>query len=212
MYIPKLNEVTDEPTLWALMREFNFALLISSDAAGVPFATPVPFTMDESKRVLRTHIAKANPQWKHLEPDRDVLVVFQAEHALISPRWYESSPQVPTWNYATVHAYGRPRILEFAELRAQLGALMDHHAHTDHMRDLPEEFVDRLQNGIVGIEVAVMKLEGKFKLSQNKSEQDQRNVIQHLDQQGELERGVAARMQANLENVNPENVNLGAKS
>jgi transcriptional regulator len=202
MYIPKLNEVTDDPTLWALMRKFNFALLISNDGTGVPFATPVPFTMDEGRRVLRTHIARANPQWKHLEPEREVLVVFQAEHALISPRWYESSPQVPTWNYATVHAYGRPRILDAAELRAQLGALMDHHAHTDDMHDLPEEFVDRLQNGIVGIEVTVTRLEGKFKLSQNKSERDQRNVIEHLEAQGKLEQGMAARMKANLENMN----------
>jgi transcriptional regulator len=204
MYIPKLYEVTDEPTLWAFMRQFNFALLISSDAAHVPFATPVPFTMDEGRRVLRTHIARANPQWRQLEPKREVLVVFQAEHALISPRWYESSPQVPTWNYATVHAYGRPRILEVTELRAQLEALMDHHAHADDMRNLPEEFVDRLQAGIVGIEVTVTRLEGKFKLSQNKSERDQRNVIDHLEAQGELERGVAARMKANLENTNLE--------
>jgi transcriptional regulator len=204
MYIPKLYEVTDEPTLWAFMRQFNFALLISSDAAHVPFATPVPFTMDEGKRVLRTHIARANPQWRQLEPEREALVVFQAEHALISPRWYESSPQVPTWNYATVHAYGRPRILDPAELRTQLEALMDHHAHADDMHNLPEEFVNRLQNGIVGIEVTVTRLEGKFKLSQNKSERDQRNVIEHLEAQGELERGVAARMKANLENMNLE--------
>ena len=198
MYIPTWNHVTDEPTLWALMREFNFALLISSHD-DVPFATPVPFTLDEPNCKLSTHIARANPQWQHLSSDRDVLIVFQAQHAFVSPRWYEQSPQVPTWNYATVHAYAKPRILDAVELRAQLEALMAHHAHADYMATLSDEYVARMQNGIVGIEFTDVRLEGKFKLSQNKTEQDQKNVIAHLDAQGELERGIAARMRANLE-------------
>jgi transcriptional regulator len=197
MYIPKSNEITDEPVLWALMREFNFALLISSQN-DVPFATPVPFTQDETKRTLSTHIARANPQWQHLSPDREVLIVFQAEHALISPRWYEHAQSVPTWNYATVHAYAKPRILEPDELRSQLIALMAHHAHTDYMANLSEDYLAGMQKGIVGLEFTDVRLEGKFKLSQNKSVQDQRNVATHLDAQGELERGVAARMRVNL--------------
>ncbi len=197
MYIPKFNQVTDEPILWALMREFNFALLISSHN-DVPFATPVPFTQDESTRTLRTHVAKANPQWQHLSPDRDALIVFQAEHALISPRWYEQAKNVPTWNYATVHAYAKPRILEPEELRAQLTALMARHAHTDHMESLPEDYLAGMQNGIVGLEFTDVRLEGKFKLSQNKSVQDQKNVVAELDRQGELERGIAERMRVNL--------------
>lgn len=197
MYIPKFNQITDEPTLWALMREFNFALLISS-VENLPFATPVPFTLDEAKRTLSTHIARANPQWKQLSPDREVLIVFQAEHAFVSPRWYELSPQVPTWNYATVHAYARPRILNDDELRAQITALMAQHGHADHMASLPEEYLVKMQNGIVGLEFSDVRLEGKFKLSQNKTVQDQKNVIAHLSAEGELERGVAARMRANL--------------
>jgi transcriptional regulator len=197
MYIPKWNQVTDEPILWALMREFNFALLISSHD-DVPFATPVPFTQDEARRTLRTHIARANPQWQHLSPDREVLIVFQAEHALVSPRWYEQALSVPTWNYATVHAYARPRILESEELRAQLTALMSHHAHTDHMESLSEEYLAGMQKGIVGLEFTDVRLEGKFKLSQNKTVQDQRNVVAQLEQQGQLERGIAARMRSNL--------------
>lgn len=198
MYIPTFNHVTDEPTLWALMREFNFALLISSHD-GLPFATPVPFTLDEPNRKLSTHIAKANPQWQHLSAQQEVLIVFSAQHALVSPRWYESAPNVPTWNYATVHAYARPRIMDAAELRAQLEALMAHHAHADHMASLSDEYISRMQNGIVGLEFFDVRLEGKFKLSQNKTVQDQQNVIAHLDAQGELERGIAARMRANLE-------------
>ncbi len=196
MYIPKFNQVTDEPTLWALMREFNFALLISS-RDDLPFATPVPFTLDEPNRKLSTHIARANPQWQHLSPDRDALIVFQAEHALISPRWYEHAQSVPTWNYATVHVYARPRIMSPEELRAQLVGLMDHHAHADYMAGLPEEYLAGMQKGIVGLEFTDVRLEGKFKLSQNKTARDQQSVIDHLDAQGELERGVAARMREN---------------
>jgi transcriptional regulator len=198
MYIPSINRVTDEPPLWQLMREFNFAMLITAPD-GVPFATPVPFVADETTRRLSTHIAKANPQWQHLEPNREVLIVFQAEHALISSRWYETAPEVPTWNYATVHVYATPRILEGAEARAQVEALMSHHAHDHEMNQLPEDYVTKMLSALVPIEFVVTRLEGKFKLSQNKSEQNQRNVVAQLEGQGELERGVAARMKARLE-------------
>ena len=197
MYIPAFNRVTDEPTLWALMREFNFALLISSQN-DVPFATPVPFTLDEPNRRLSTHVARANPQWQHLSPDRDALIVFQAEHALVSPRWYEQAQSVPTWNYATVHAYARPRVMTPDELRAQLTALMAHHAHADDMAGLSEEYLAGMQKGIVGLEFTDVRLEGKFKLSQNKTARDQHSVASHLERQGELERGIAARMRENL--------------
>jgi transcriptional regulator len=198
MYIPAFNRVEDESVCWALMREFNFALLVTAPD-GVPFATSVPFTMLEAERKITTHVARANPQWRHLEPDREVLIVFQGEHAFVSPRWYEHAPQVPTWNYATVHAYAKPRIMNQEETRSQLEELMHQHAHADHMQTLPDEFVTKLQNGIVGLEFSITRIEGKLKLSQNKSQHDQRSVIQHLETQGELERGVAARMKANLE-------------
>jgi transcriptional regulator len=198
VYIPAFNKVEDETVCWALMREFNFALLVTAPQ-GVPFATSVPFTMLETERKVTTHVAKANPQWQHLEPDREVLIVFQGEHAFVSPRWYEHAPQVPTWNYAIVHAYAKPRILSAQETRAQLEVLMEEHAHADHMASLPDEFVTKLQNGIVGLEFSITRLEGKLKLSQNKSQQDQRNVIRQLETQGELERGIAARMRQNLE-------------
>jgi transcriptional regulator len=198
MYLPTYARVEDETVSWSLMREFNFALLVTAPE-GIPFATPVPFTISEAHRKLSTHVAKANPQWQSLQPDREVLVVFQGEHAFVSPRWYESSPQVPTWNYATVHVYAKPRILDFAETRAQLEALMEVHGHAPDMAELPEAYLQKMQNGIVGIELAVTRLEGKFKLSQNKSQADQRNVSAHLEESHSLERGVAARMKANLE-------------
>jgi transcriptional regulator len=198
MYIPTYSRIEDEAVSWAIMREFSFALLITAPD-GVPFATPVPFTILETERKITTHVSRANPQWQHLQPDREALIVFQGDHAFISPRWYESNPQVPTWNYATVHAYATPRLMNLAETRAQLEALMGAHDHASDMAALPEEYLTKMQHGIVGIEFSVTKLEGKLKLSQNKSVRDQQNVVQHLTQQGEPERGVAKLMRANLE-------------
>jgi transcriptional regulator len=193
MYIPKFNEVTEEAPLWDLMREFNFAMLITAPD-GIPFATSIPFTPLENTRKLTAHVARANPQWQHLETAKEVLVVFQAEHALISSRWYEKHPNVPTWNYATVHVYGKPRLLNADETRAQLIALMEQHGHGTDMTSLSEKYKTGMQNELVGFEIDITRLEGKFKLSQNRSKQDQQNVIAKLEQQGELERRIAGRM------------------
>jgi transcriptional regulator len=193
MYIPKFNEVTEEAPLWDLMREFNFAMLITAPD-GIPFATSIPFTPLENTRKLTAHVARANPQWQHFKTAKEILVVFQAEHALISSRWYEKYPNVPTWNYATVHVYGKPRLLNADETRAQLIALMEQHGHGADMTALSEKYKTGMQNELVGFEIDITRLEGKFKLSQNRSKQDQQNVIAKLEQQGELERRIAGRM------------------
>jgi transcriptional regulator len=194
MYIPKHFAVTEPAPLWELMRQFNFALLITAPD-GVPFASSIPFTPLEADNKLTAHLARANPQWQHLENASEVLVVFQAEHALVSSRWYDSAPNVPTWNYATVHAYGKARLLTETQTRSQLEALMQQHGHATEMADLSEKYLEGMQKGIVGFEVVGLRLEGKFKLSQNKTDLDRQNVKAALEQQGELERGVAARME-----------------
>ena len=193
MYIPAHNALTEEAPLWDLMREFNFAVLITAPN-GIPFATSIPFTPIKETRKLTAHVARANPQWQHFETAKEVLVVFQAEHALISSRWYEKHPNVPTWNYATVHVYGLPRLLNAEETRAQLTALMEHHGHGTDMNALSEKYKTGMQNELVGFEIDVTRIEGKFKLSQNRSKQDQKNLIAKLEEQGELERGIADRM------------------
>ena len=197
MYIPAYSSMTETDS-WALMREHAFALLVTAPD-GVPFATSVPFTIIKESRTLLTHVSIANPQWRHVQPEREVLVIFQAEHAFVSSRWYESAPQVPTWNYATVHAYATPRILETDELHAQLEGLMQTYGHAADMTALPADYLERMQKGIVGIGLQVTRLEGKQKLSQNRTEADQRGAIAQLETQGELERAVAARMRVNLE-------------
>ncbi len=193
MYIPAFNAVTEEAPLWEVMREFNFAMLITAPD-GIPFATSIPFTPLEQTRTLTAHVARANPQWQHFATAKEVLVVFQAEHAMISSRWYEKHPNVPTWNYAIVHVYGTPRLLDADETRAQLVALMKKHGHTADMNALSEKYLIGMQNELVGFEIAITRIEGKFKLSQNRSKQDQHNVIAKLEDQGELERGIAKRM------------------
>jgi transcriptional regulator len=193
MYIPNHNAVTEEAPLWDVMREFNFAMLITAPD-GIPFATSIPFTPLEQTRKLTAHVAKANPQWQHFETAKEVLVVFQAEHAMISSRWYEKHPNVPTWNYATVHVYGTPRLLNADETRAQLLALMEKHGHSSDMNALSEKYLNGMQNELIGFEIDITRIEGKFKLSQNKTKQDQENVIAKLEQLGELERGIAKRM------------------
>ena len=197
MYIPAYSSMTEDDA-WALMREFPFALLVTAPD-GVPFATSVPFTVLEESSKLLTHVAIANPQWRHLQPDLEVLIIFRAEHAFVSSRWYESQPNVPTWNYAIVHAYAKPRILEPEELHAQLEGLMHSYGHAADMTALPADYVDRMQKGIVGIGLDVTRLEGKQKLSQNRTAADQHGVVAQLETQGELEQAVAARMRANLE-------------
>lgn len=193
MYIPAFNAVTEEAPLWEVMREFNFAMLITAPD-GVPFATSIPFTPLEHSRKLTAHVARANPQWQHFATAKEVLVVFQAEHAMISSRWYEKHPNVPTWNYAIVHVYGTPRLLDVDETRAQLIALMEKHGHTADMSALSEKYLAGMQNELVGFEIDITRIEGKFKLSQNRSKQDQQNVIAKLEEQGELESGIAGRM------------------
>jgi transcriptional regulator len=193
MYLPKHFEVTDPTVLWQLIQEFNFALLVTAPD-GLPFASAVPFVVNREQNLLSTHLAKANPQWKHLEPDREVLIVFQAEHALISSRWYAVHPNVPTWNYATVHAYATPRVLDAEGLSTQVEALMRQHGHDADLRALPEEYLTGMKNRIVGIEFTVTRLEGKFKLDQSKTSADRQGVIPHLETQGDLEQGIARRM------------------
>lgn len=198
MYIPAFNAVTEEAPLWEVMREFNFAALITAPD-GVPFATSIPFTPLEQSRTLTAHVARANPQWQHFATAKEVLVVFQAEHAMISSRWYEKHPNVPTWNYAIVHVYGTPRLLDADETRTQLIALMEKHGHSADMNALSEKYLTRMQNELVGFEIVITRIEGKFKLSQNRSKQDQQNVIAKLEEQGELEHGIATRMKELLE-------------
>ena len=167
------------------MRANPFTILISCTAEG-PFATHVPVVIRENgdQLLLRGHVAKANPHWKHLqEHPANTLVLFHGPHAYISPTHYETREAVPTWNFGTVHAYGTARVFALPEeLLGMLHELipMFEAQYAEQWAGLSEAYRERMLSHIVGFEIAVTRIEAKFKLSQNRTKQEQENIISSL--------------------------------
>ena len=186
MYLPKSFQTEDLAELHGFMRAYNFATLVTQHQ-GAPFASHLPFLLDAERGphgTLLAHVARANPQWRDFDTTSEALVIFQGPHAYISPSWYETHPSVPTWNYAVVHAYGVPRVVEDqARLHHILETLVDTHeaAFAQPWRmDLPHDYLDKMMRAVVGFEIEITRLEGKLKLSQNRSEHDQQRVAEML--------------------------------
>lgn len=183
MYTPKHFEVRDPALLFALMERFSFATLVTIEA-GVPVATHLPYLIERERGaqgVLVSHMARANAQWQTFRADQEVLTIFQGDHGYISPSWYAQHPSVPTWNYMVVHAYGTPRVIDDAAALAMLERVIGkHEASYAQPWSMDHEYATKLLRGIVAFEVEITRLEGKFKLSQNRSEHDQRQVIAAL--------------------------------
>jgi transcriptional regulator len=152
-------------------------------------ASQVPFLTErrDGKLYLVGHLARPNPQNADLATGGQVLAIFQGPHAYISPTWYEAGPAVPTWNYAAVHAYGASRTTtDPGWLRDLLERLSHRHEAREptppwQMHDQPTPYLAGMLNGIVGFEIAVERLEGKFKLSQNRPAGDRPRIIAALD-------------------------------
>ena len=206
MYIPKDFHETDAARLGRLMSRHGFALLTTVQDDGVPFTSHLPFVFAPSGSghgVLHGHMARANPQWRHFENGGEVLVVFWGPHAYVSPSWYATHPAVPTWNYATVHAYGRPRMIEDpVAKRATMAALVKANEagfEAPWRLELPEQYEARMLRGIVTFEIPITRLEGKFKLSQNRDTTDRENVAARLEDAGfDDARGIAELMREGL--------------
>ena len=186
MYIPTFTAVTDPELLHDLMRRFSFATFVTAHD-GRPFATHLPFLFspeEGEQGTLVAHMARANPQWRGFADGSEALVIFQGPHTYISPSWYEEEVSVPTWNYAVAHAYGVPRVITDAgRVREALRALVDTHEEgfeAPWAMGLPEDYLQRQLRAIVAFEVPITRLEGKFKLSQNRSAEDQRRVRDQL--------------------------------
>jgi transcriptional regulator len=187
------------------MQAYNFATVITTQADGVPLASHVPLLIDTKRGVYGTligHLARANDQWKDMST-QEVLVIFQGPHAYVSPSWYQEHPSVPTWDYAVVHAYGKPRVIQdLGELEIMLHNLVQtHEARFEYpwSIDQAQDFVQKRLPAIVGFEIEITRLEGKFKLSQNRSEEDQHLVVQNLQQLHEpLAHEVAQMLEQNL--------------
>jgi transcriptional regulator len=201
MYVPSYTAEQNNEKLISFMRKYSFAVLISPGF--YPEITPLPFVISDKPDGIKliTHIAKSNPQWKNIEK-KNVLVLFQGPHCYISPDYYESRINVPTWNYTVVAAYGKAKIFhdrkKHVDLVHSMFEIMEP-KFRKQWEELPREYKDNLFDGITGLEVNVEKLEGKFKLSQNKSENEQKRIIEGLSRSNDsLQRGIAEMMKENL--------------
>ena len=185
MYIPEFNRMEDTGVALAFMRANPFAIVVSA-GEGSPFATHIPVIVAEAGAgiLLRGHVARANPHWKMLEQEQETLVIFHGPHAYISPSLYESRQSVPTWNYAAIHASGRARIFEepepLTDVLLQTIAVFEQ-AYLEQWRGLNQDYRAKMLSQIVGFEIAVERLEAKFKLSQNRPAADQSRIIQSLE-------------------------------
>lgn len=213
MYQP-LHFSEDSPAVQhALIRAFPLGLLISNGPSGV-IANPIPFLVDPEageQGVLRCHVARANPQWKALDGKPDALVVFQGAQHYIHPGWYvtkrETGKVVPTWNYTMVQVQGVAHVMDDAQwLGRQIRDLTDlmegGYPKSWAVDDAPAPFIDAQVRGIVGIEIAITSIIGKWKVSQNRSEADREGVVAGLDAlQDEEARAMSRLVNEKLQNA-----------
>jgi transcriptional regulator len=195
MYVPRHFEESRVEVLHELIRRHPLATLVAVTPEG-PEASHVPFELDIEPQpfgTLRCHLARANPLWRQLAADKQVLVVFQGAESYISPAWYASKKEhgkvVPTWDYVTVHAHGVPTVTHDAQwLRTLVETLTNRHEQGRpdpwHVSDAPADYVEKMLAAIVGVEIPVQRLVGNWKLSQNRSAADREGVIAGLERDG----------------------------
>ena len=183
MYVPPNFKVEDKNEIVAFMKKYNFANLVSQ-VKGRLWATHIPFVIveqgDEVK--LIAHISKGNRQWKAIET-QEVMVIFNGSHAFVSADWYDHE-NVSTWNYQTVHAYGKVRVLEGAALFEAVKMLNEKYEHPSssaHIDNISPDFVAREMHGIVGVEVTVTELVAAYKMSQNRDNHNFNEIIIQLE-------------------------------
>ena len=201
MYLPKHFEQPDPAALEQLMREHPLAALVSTGPDGLT-ANHLPLEYDAPTRTLRGHVARANPVWK-VARGQPVLAVFQGPQAYVTPNWYPAKVTthkvVPTWNYAVVHAHGALAVTEDAPwLHALVTRLTQHHESAQPkpwaVSDAPHDYVQQMLHAIVGIEIAVQRLVGKYKLHQNHPADNHAGVVQGLQGGNAVSQAVAVLM------------------
>jgi transcriptional regulator len=202
MYVPPAFQEEDIATVHAAIRAARLATLITATEEGM-IGTPLPMILDATEGphgTLYGHVARANPQWK-LAPSGDAMAIFVGPDAYVTPSWYatkrETGKVVPTWNYATVHAWGKPRVMnDDSWLRRQIEDLT---ASRENLRgapwqvdDAPADFIAMQMRAIVGVEIPIARIEGKWKMSQNRPEADRTGVIAGFREAGEAGEAIAA--------------------
>jgi transcriptional regulator len=195
MYVPPHFEVSNPTVLHDLIARHPLGLIVTHSESGLN-ANHIPFEFESGNSthgILRAHVARNNPIWQLSTNGDEVLVVFQADDAYISPNWYpskhETHQQVPTWNYRVVHAYGKITIHDDEKyVRALVGRLTKKHEASQpkpwKMSDAPRDYMDMMVKSIVGMEIEITRIIGKFKLSQNRENRDRLNAGQMLVEQG----------------------------
>ncbi|MBO9594408.1 MAG: FMN-binding negative transcriptional regulator [Niabella sp.] len=207
MYIPSINRMTSNSDIRSFIERFSFGTIITTAADGLPVATHLPFLVEqeEDALVLISHFAKANPQWKQIENNDQVLVLFHEPHAYISPFHYEKEQNVPTWNYISVHVYGKGSLITEQDAVFQiLDQTVAHYeaAYKTRYDQLPQDFKFKMSQGIVAFKIRATDIQAKQKLSQNKTTAEQEKIIHTLAQSEDSnERYIAAYMQKNQQSL-----------
>ncbi len=191
MYVPKHFEVTNVGVMHDLIRDYPLATLVTLSTNGLN-ANHIPFHILDSPKLygtLQGHVSRSNPVLDDIKDELEALAIFHGPNAYITPSWYQTKQKtgkvVPTWNYAVVHAYGKLRIVDDSEwLLKQLNNLTDHNEakfiEPWSVDDAPREFTEKIMASIIGIEMEITKLLGKWKVSQNQPMENQISVIQGL--------------------------------
>lgn len=202
MYVPAHFEVSNVEEIHRLMREHPFAVLVTNGKNGLD-ANHIPFELELTRGkqgVLHGHVARNNPVWTDIKNGDDVMVVFRAEDAYITPTWFPSKhefkKQVPTWNYRVAHAHGKVTIRDDERyVRGVVAKLTRTHESSQpkpwKMTDSPVDYMETMLKAIVGIEIEIEKIVGKFKLSQNRELRDKLSAGEALKAQGDVALGQA---------------------
>jgi len=207
MYIPPAFRIEDAAKLAAFIQRHSFATLITHDGAA-PFASHLPMLLRPDAGphgVLVSHMARANPQWQHFASGSEALAIFHGPHSYISPSWYQTEPAVPTWNYATVHAYGVPSMISdhdrVASLLRETVSLYEASFEQPWPGDLPDDYREKMMRGIVAFEIPIARIEGKFKLGQNRSMADTQGVFDALSHSADADSRALAQIMLSECNV-----------
>jgi transcriptional regulator len=193
MFIPKYYREEDRQKLLAFLKLNNFATLVTFDGEK-PIATHIPVEIVESENgwTIYGHISRANAQKKTFG-DNEALLIFQGAHTYISARWY-TEVDVPTWDYMIVHVYGKVREIQGDELYSVLSRLVENHELNTSYRleGLPQDMVQKEMNGVFGFVMDVTRIDGGYKLSQGKTEEERRNIVSELEKRGDEDSKVIA--------------------
>lgn len=213
MYLPSMFEENNPERLHSLMHQYPFATWITLSPGGL-LVNHIPFVLDTSRGeqgVLMGHVARANPVWREFSPTLPSVVVFQGPQAYVTPSWYAGKEAhgkvVPTWNYAVVHVQGIPRVVEdrtaFLALLERLTAANEATFTAPwKITDAPADYIDKTMKAIVGIEIPIQSIEGKWKMSQNRDNADREGVIAGLQAQGSEQARATAEWVATLSQEN----------